>query len=122
MISYIKAQNTLIPSDQIIQVDIDRIEEGLVIVATKEGIFECHGFDAIETVMLLKPSALEGKRFKWNKNAWAFHNIVAHPIVQILSWLGFKKEAVRFHDYTTPKPRDFKKITQKTRKESFLEL
>lgn len=105
---FIKAQSKLIPVDQISLVDIDQIEQGLVVVKTSEGVFECHGFDAIEAVMLLKPSALEGKRFKWKKNAWAFHNLVAHPIVQILAWLGFKKQAVQFHDYTTPKPRDFK--------------
>lgn len=105
---FIKAQSKLIPIESVLLVDIDKIEEGLVIVTTKEGSFECHGFDAIEAVMLLKPSALEGKRLRWERNAWAFHNIVAHPIVQILAWLGFKKQAVQFHDYTTPKPRDFK--------------
>lgn len=108
---FVKAQSKLIPLDRITLVDIDQVEQGLITVTTDEGKFECHGFDAIEAVMLLKPSALEGKRLQWEKNAWAYHNLIAHPIVQLLSWLGFKKEAVRYHDYTTPKPRDFKQNT-----------
>ena len=33
----------------------------------------------------------------------AFHNIVAHPLMQILSWVGKYDLANKIHDYTLPK-------------------
>lgn len=33
----------------------------------------------------------------------AFHNIVAHPLMQILSWAGKNELANRIHDNTLPK-------------------
>tara|TARA_B100001029_G_C14881505_1_gene350208 strand:+ start:478 stop:687 length:210 start_codon:yes stop_codon:yes gene_type:complete len=33
----------------------------------------------------------------------AFHNIVAHPLMQILSWVGKNELANRIHDNTLPK-------------------
>lgn len=107
--TYIKAGSKLIPVSTVYYVDTSDIEKGAVYVDCHSGRFGAYGFDAIEIVMLLKPSALEGKRMRWQRNAWAFHNLVAHPLVQVLSWLGLKKQAIRFHDWTTPRPRDFKK-------------
>jgi hypothetical protein len=63
------------------------------------------GFDAIEIIYALKPSAMEGRRLKWKQGAWAVHNIIGHPVLQILAWVGLKRQAIRFHDWTTPKPR-----------------
>ena len=105
---FIKTTDHLIPVNSVIDVDISMIEHGEVTITTKKTSYKAYGFDAIEAVMLLKPSALEGKSFRWQKNAWAFHNFFGHPIVQILSWMGLKKQAVQFHDWTTPTPRDFK--------------
>ncbi|TAL39147.1 MAG: hypothetical protein EPN97_03050 [Alphaproteobacteria bacterium] len=85
-------------------VDISRIEQGLVTVSARGQRHDAYDFDAFEIVMLLQPSALEGRRLKWVKNAWAFHNLVAHPVMQIMVWLGFKKLAIRLHDATVPKP------------------
>ena len=102
---FLKAGENLVPLDHVTTIDISRIEDGEVkLINTYGAVFTARGFDA---VMLLKPSALEGKRMRWQRNAWAFHNLVAHPIVQILAWLGLKKQAVRFHDWTTPVPRGF---------------
>ena len=105
----IKAGEKLIPLENVDYVTIDDIESEHAVVVTKSGeCFSARGFDAIEAVMALKPSALEGRRLKWHKHAWAFHNMVGHPVMQIMVWLGFKKAAIRFHDYTTPTPRAFK--------------
>lgn len=107
----VKAGEKLIPVSEINSVDITKLEQEVVIVNHKNGEqYEARGFDAIEVVMVLKPSAVEGRRLKWNKNAWAFHNFIGHPIVQILAWFGFKKQAVKFHDWTTPTPRGFKNV------------
>lgn len=102
----IKAGNFLIPAGRVRSINIERIEEQIVVVERDDGIKHiAEGFDAIEIVMQMKPSALEGRRLKWQRGAWAFHNFVAHPAMQILVWLGRKKAAIRLHDRTTPRPR-----------------
>lgn len=107
---FIKAGDKILSIHVINEVDISSIESGEVTITTCSGnVYKAYGFDAIETVMVFKPSALEGRRMRWQRNAWAFHNFIGHPVVQILAWLGFKKQAVRFHDWTTPCPRDFKR-------------
>lgn len=37
------------------------------------------------------------ERFKWT-----IHNIVAHPLSEVLFQLGFKKASNKVHDCTTP--------------------
>lgn len=108
-IKSVKAGDVIIPIVWVDHITIDTIEQGYITIVTYEGKeYKSYGFDAIETVMVFKPSALEGRRLKWKKNAWAFHNFFGHPIVQILAWVGLKRQAVRFHDWTTPTPRGFK--------------
>lgn len=102
----LKAGNHLIPLHCVAWVDIESIESQIAYIGCLDGTrYTVEGFDAIEVVMQLKPSALEGRRLKWRKNAWAFHNLVAHPLMQIMVWLGYKKAAIRLHDGTTPRPR-----------------
>lgn len=107
--NFIKAGEEIIRIDLVESINIESIDQGKVIITHsggKESI--AMGFDAIEAVMLLKPSALEGRRLRWQRNAWAFHNMIAHPLMQIMVWLGFKKQAIKLHDITTPQPRGFK--------------
>lgn len=105
----LKAGNLLIPFMDVGHIDLDGIERGSVLIVMKDGaVHEARGFDALEAVMAVKPSAVEGVRLRWKPHAWAFHNVVAHPLVQILAWCGFKRAAVRFHDWTTPAPRGFR--------------
>lgn len=33
---------------------------------------------------------------------WAFHNIVAHPLLEVFRLVGLPKVGERFHDWTTP--------------------
>lgn len=104
----VKAGDQLIPMRLIDRVDISKIEAGEVSIFVGDNEYVAKGFDAIEATMLLKPSALEGRRLKWNKGAWAFHNVVAHPLMQFLAWLRLYKAAIWLHDATTPQPRGFK--------------
>lgn len=39
------------------------------------------------------------KRFYKN---WPMHNIVAHPLMQILAWIGLVSMANKVHDATLP--------------------
>jgi len=36
---------------------------------------------------------------------WAIHNIVAHPLFELLSWLRLRKLGRAIHDYTVPTTR-----------------
>jgi len=103
---FIKAGDVIIPIAAVERVDISRIEQtGAVEIIYSGGqSMTAHDFDAFEAVMLLHPAALEGRRLRWVKNAWAFHNLVAHPLMQVMVWLGFKRAAIRLHDMTVPKP------------------
>jgi hypothetical protein len=101
---FVKAGDTIIRIDDIQSIDMARIEQGILNVTHKGGISEARDFDAFEIVMLLQPAAIEGRRLRWAKNAWAFHNLVAHPLMQVMVWLGFKKRAIWLHDVTVPKP------------------
>jgi hypothetical protein len=107
---FVSAGDDLIYVDEITSVDISSVENEIVVINTKHGkSYTAVGFDAIEAVMLFKPSALEGRKLiKWNRNAWTFHNWVGHPVMDLLAKLGFKSAAIRFHDWTTPAPRKFK--------------
>lgn len=104
--SFILTDDKIINIKEVHWVDISRLERDLRIEI-------CHGtneistatdIQAIEILMLLKPSALEGRRLKWPKHAWIIHNLIGHPVMQILALFGFKKTAIWVHDGTVPKP------------------
>ncbi len=37
---------------------------------------------------------------------WAMHNLVGHPLMEILNWFGLNRWARRVHDSTLPLERD----------------
>lgn len=107
MVDYLKVGNELLPRERIKRVNISQIEQNIVTVYTDDGTFEALGFDAVELVLALKPSALEGRRIKWRSGAWNFHNFM-HALMPIMIWFGYKKQAIRLHDWSTPRMRDLK--------------
>ena len=54
--------------------------------------------------------------FKYKKIfiTYAFHNIVAHPLMQVLNWVGKEKWANEVHDKTLPKKGVHEKETANT--------
>jgi hypothetical protein len=63
------------------------------------------GMEAINLLLRVCPQALEGDtRFKWHRHRWAFHNLVAHPVMQVLALFGFGRLGIRLHDVTIPVP------------------
>ncbi len=70
---------------------------------------EVTGLRAIDLLLLLKPSALEGKNLRWAKNAWMLHNFVAHPVMQLLALCKLPKLGLWLHDSTVPRPFGAKK-------------
>lgn len=106
---FVTLHDYLVPIDNIELVDMSDFDNDHVVVKTHNGTYHAYGFDAIEVVLAVKPSAVEGRRnVRFKKGAWAFHNIIGHPLMQILVWIGFKKAAIRVHDITTPTARRLK--------------
>lgn len=101
----------LVPVNKVTNVDLSLIKtETIFVELDDETVHEITGFAAIEIIWLLKPSALEGTRYaKWKKHTWAIHNLIAHPIMQILAWFKLYKWAIHIHDITVPKPIDVRR-------------
>lgn len=104
MTLFAKLDNCIVAVDTIEFIDDTRIEELVLTIKHKNGEDTCTGFFAIQLLWMLKPDALEGKRFHWRKNVWAIHNLFAHPLMQVLAFLGMHKTAIWIHDITAPQP------------------
>jgi hypothetical protein len=85
-------------------VDFSEIERLRIVVHHDEGADTVAGIQAIEALMLLKPSALENRRLRWKKGAWILHNLVGHPLMQILAFFRLYRLAMKAHDGTVPRP------------------
>lgn len=86
--------------------DCSQLESFEVVATLRSGErVELQGQPALDLVMAVKPSAVEGKRFRFARHAWVFHNLVAHPGLQVLAWLGYPKLGFKLHDSTIPRPR-----------------
>ncbi len=121
---FVKAGGKLIAARAIVDVDISRVEQWQVDITYRDAAGEVQtaradGLDAVETVMLLKPSALEGLRMVWPRLGWVGHNLIGHPLVAVLDVLGtllrpfgwhrpVYRWAIDIHDMTTPRPRGMK--------------
>jgi hypothetical protein len=101
---FILAGNELIRADRVHWVDHSEIEKLRVVIHHEGGASVAENIQAIEALLILKPSALEGKHLRWKRHVWAFHNLVGHPLMQLLAFLGFHQLALRVHDKTVPRP------------------
>jgi hypothetical protein len=61
--------------------------------------------EAINVITELAPSILEGEQAKYTKHAWALHNLVGHPMMQIFAFFKLTKLSLWAHDITVPKPK-----------------
>lgn len=107
---FVKTDTTVVRISDISYVDYANIaDKRKVIIFTNLGdMHTATGILAIEVLMKIMPSALEGKRLMWNKLDWCVHNVIAHPIMQILAFFKMYKMAFWVHDFTIPKPKGFK--------------
>ena len=88
----------------------DKLEsEGIVRVYLDGGYgVKLRGVAAIDFLMDHAPYALEGKNLRWRRWDWAFHNFVAHPLMQLLAFCHLHRWAFAVHDYTIPRPKGIK--------------
>jgi hypothetical protein len=100
------APGLLIAPDNVLAIDTSDLENLRIVVTTKthEDV-EVTGIQALEAVMLMKPSAFENRRMKWAKHVWSIHNLIGHPLMQILAYLRLYKTAIKIHDATVPRPK-----------------
>lgn len=112
--------HSVVHTDEINWVDIRKVEDLVLVVYygdNQEAIVS--GIFAIDLLMTIKPSVLEGKRMRWHRHRWAVHNLIGHPLMQILSWLHKPKLAMSVHDRTIPRPsgRKYAKTSSSTHSE-----
>lgn len=103
---FIKVGDLVVNPNFIDYFTISNLETDLevrVFLKTEEMV-KVSGIQAIDLLMEICPSALEGRRLRWIKRAWMVHNLVGHPLMQIASFFGQNKLAMRIHDMTVPRP------------------
>ena len=105
MTRFVKNGTHLVAVDRIEWADYSRIEELVLVVGFQGRSIEITGIDALESAMAMRPSCLEGKRLRWAKNRWLVHNLIGHPLMQLLAMIGRHDLAFRVHDATVPMPR-----------------
>lgn len=102
---FIITPTALVHRDRVIYIDLTRVEEAFIVVHYEGKAEEVTGIQAIDILMQLRPSALEGHRLRWAKGVWILHNVVAHPVMQVLALLRLYGLAMWIHDVTVPKPK-----------------
>jgi hypothetical protein len=87
-------------------IDMSRLEQLHVIVHMADGrAVVLDDADTVDALMRLCPGVFEGKRLRFVKHAWALHNLVGHPFMQVCSLFGLHGLGMWFHDRTIPRPK-----------------
>lgn len=109
--NYVEINSQIIKTSDIKQIDLSNLISETINVILEDGTKHIvNGFDALEIIYLVHPSSLEGNnKIKFNKHMWAIHNLIAHPVMQLLAWCKQYKRAIWIHDITIPKPIGYKK-------------
>jgi hypothetical protein len=95
--------------EDVTSADFSRIEDLQASVTLRDGqTIEARDIDALELAYAIKPSVVEGKRLAYARHAWVFHNLVGHPLMQLLALFGAYRLAFRVHDATAPRARGAK--------------
>lgn len=102
---FAKAGTLVFALDNIATADFKNIEDLHVNVTLKTGeAFLVEDIDAIELALLIKPSVLESRRLRWPRFMWIVHNVIGHPLLQLLALFKLYKWAFWVHDATVPRP------------------
>lgn len=113
------SDDRLIPIRDIHAVDLSTLEkQRYITIYHRAGEDRIEGVQMIEALMQLKPSALEGRRMQWARQAWLLHNTFGHCYLAALSLTGLFlrplmpdtarkmiQHGIYVHDATCPKPK-----------------
>jgi hypothetical protein len=94
--------------DDIARIDISRVSDLKIRIFILGSWESLSGIEAMNFLLDYYPRCLEGERLLWAKNSWALHNLVGHPLMQLFSFFGMYKLAMRVHDSTVPRPKGIK--------------
>jgi hypothetical protein len=108
---FIRSCDRLIHADSIRWIDLAALEAGTIVVHHDDRRTVISGSAAIEALLVLRPSALEGKRLRWVRRAWMLHNLVGHPLLMLLALVGRVDLGLRVHEATVPRPLGFRPRT-----------
>ena len=108
---FIRVDDQLIRLRQVTRISFGEIERLRITVhyidseaSGKESKLVVEGIQAIDLLMDIKASVLENKRLKWARHAWAVHNLIGHPLMQLFAFLKQYRWAMLAHDLTIPHP------------------
>ena len=102
---FVKANGQLVAVGDICLIDGEHLEKLEVFLHLKNGcVVKAINHEAIDVVMQLKPSLIEGKRLRFAKHAWMVHNLVGHPLMQVLAFFKLYAWSFWVHEATVPKP------------------
>ncbi|RWZ87308.1 MAG: hypothetical protein EO766_12345 [Hydrotalea sp. AMD] len=109
-VNFVNINSQIVKLNDIVKIDLSKFKsETIDVYLIDNQVIEVTGFPALELIWLIKPSVLEGKtNIRFKKNSWVIHNLIAHPLMQILAWFKMYKQAIWIHDITVPKPIRFK--------------
>lgn len=103
---FLKSENVIFKRDDISSIDCSNVEELKLTVLLSSGIsIPVEGIHALELIMQVKPSMLEGRRikgYKASKIKWFLHNMLGHPLLQLFALLRLYKIAFWIHEVTVP--------------------
>lgn len=101
-----KAAGLVFRLDDISTADFSRIEHLEATVTMRNGhVFMARDIDALELAFAIKPTAVEGRRLRYARYAWMVHNLVGHPLMQVLALFKLYRCAFYIHDATAPRAR-----------------
>ncbi len=107
MSPFVLSDDCVINLHHVVKVDLDELDDSLTVKVHLQdaSVVRIEGTHAIHFLMLTKPSVFEGRRFCWPRYAWVVHNLIGHPLMQILAFARKYDWAMYVHDATIPKPR-----------------
>lgn len=87
--TFVHYNGLIVNANDIASINFSNLVEKSYVVVKRIGVTEeiVKGPEAFNLVMELCPSALEGEQAKYKKHAWAIHNLIGHPLMQIFAWL-----------------------------------
>lgn len=101
---WLLTDNHIVNSKDICYIDLSTLDSNKIVLKMYDGrVYTVSGIQCFEILSLLKPSAIEGRVKSFEKNAWVLHNLVAHPLMQLLAFVGKFKLGILIHDKTVPK-------------------
>lgn len=101
---YGKANGRVFKLADVVLVDFSKLPEleALITLSTGQQL-TAYDIDALELAYALKPSVVEGRRLRHARFSWLVHNVIGHPLMQLLALVKCYKAAFWVHDVTVPK-------------------